>query len=83
MSRQDITKDLPHAMVVVFERNGVTYVNVYGYPNQSEARKHKRRADKEVKEVDSKTKVIAVRVRPIIDDVFLETVNRQYEARTR
>lgn len=66
------------ALVVVAEwpsRTRPIVVNVYGYPTKKEAESHQRKTKKAAK--DFQGKVIAVRVRPIIDDEFLEEETRK------
>jgi hypothetical protein len=63
------------ALVVVFtSKAGRVVVNVFGYATEQEAMAHLRRTKKEFKEGFS-GEVIAVRVRPIIDDEFIAEEN--------
>lgn len=62
--------------VVVFKypsKTNPVVVNVYGYPTKKEAVAHQYRAKKTAREAGfyDEDRVIAIRVRPIIDDEFL------------
>lgn len=74
-----------HVCVVVFERKGRVYVNAYGYPTEGAARSHQRRSKRAVEngDVDPSTKVIAIRVRPIIDEEYLADMNERLNNEAR
>jgi len=66
------------AVVCVFLIKTKVYVNVYGFPTKKEAEAYRRKVDKEIKQNPSEhRKVIALRVRTIIDDEYLENLNAE------
>lgn len=55
------------------------YVNVFGFQTKSEAQAFQRKSRQDTS-TQSAVKVIADRVRPIIDDEFLEDLGSQFDA---